>query len=153
MHSWQTMASCSMHVPKSLGRHSHWSLNVWWMVPSARLCRQNADGVEYRHQMSGADSQQGTSALFREDSGRPERTAGMWLAPELATSGTHEAYNTAGGRQRPEHCWASHISAWHTDGSGCLSRGAFGLHWFVIRRSLQSDIFNCFAVLSFDVEF
>jgi len=27
--------------------------------------------------MSGAGSQQGTPALFHEDSGRPERTAGM----------------------------------------------------------------------------
>ena len=35
--------------------------------------------------------QQGTSALFHEDSGRPERTAGMWLVPELATNGAHEA--------------------------------------------------------------
>jgi len=35
--------------------------------------------------MSGAGSQQGTPALFHKDSGRPERTAGMWLAPELST--------------------------------------------------------------------
>ena len=41
--------------------------------------------------MSGEGSQQGRSALFHEDSGRPERTAGMWLAPELATNGVHEA--------------------------------------------------------------
>jgi len=27
--------------------------------------------------MSGAGSQQGTSALFHKDSGKPERTAGM----------------------------------------------------------------------------
>jgi len=33
--------------------------------------------------MSGAGSQQGTPALFHEDSGKPECTAGMWLAPEL----------------------------------------------------------------------
>jgi len=41
--------------------------------------------------MSGAGSLQGTPALFHEDSGRPERTAGMWLAPELSTNGVHEA--------------------------------------------------------------
>ena len=41
--------------------------------------------------MSGAGSQQGTPALFHEDSGRPERTARMWLAPELSTSGVYEA--------------------------------------------------------------
>jgi len=35
--------------------------------------------------MSGEGSQQGTTALFYEDSGKPERTAGMWLAPELAS--------------------------------------------------------------------
>jgi len=41
--------------------------------------------------MSGGGSQQGTLALFHEDSGRPERTAGMWLALELSTNGVHEA--------------------------------------------------------------
>jgi len=41
--------------------------------------------------MSGAGCQQGTPALFHGDSGRPEHTAGMWLAPELSTNGVHEA--------------------------------------------------------------
>jgi len=91
VHSWQTTAGCFTHVPKPLGRHGHRVLNVWWTVRPAWLCQQNADGVEYRHQTSGEGPQQGTSALFREDSGRPERTAGMWLAPELATNGAHEA--------------------------------------------------------------
>jgi len=49
------------------------------------LCQQNADGVEYRHQMSGEGSQQGTAALFHEDSGRPERV------PALSTNGAHGA--------------------------------------------------------------
>ena len=40
--------------------------------------------------MSGEGPEQGTSALLHEDSGRPERTAGMRLAPELATNGAHE---------------------------------------------------------------
>ena len=43
----------------------------------AWLSQQSADDVECRRQMSGAGSHQGTSALFHEDSGRPERTAGM----------------------------------------------------------------------------
>ena len=34
-------------------RHGRWALNVWWTVPPAWLCQQNADGVEYRHQISG----------------------------------------------------------------------------------------------------
>ena len=37
----------------------------------------DADDVECRRQMSGAGSQQGTPALFHEDSGRPEHTAGI----------------------------------------------------------------------------
>ena len=53
VHSWQTTADCSTHVPKPLGRHGHRALNVWWTVRPAWLCQQNADGVEYRHQMSG----------------------------------------------------------------------------------------------------
>ena len=44
-----------------------------------------------RRQMSGAGSQQDTSALFHKDSGKPERTAGMWLAPELSANRVHEA--------------------------------------------------------------
>jgi len=32
VHSWQTTAGCSTHVPKSLGRHGHRALNVWWTV-------------------------------------------------------------------------------------------------------------------------
>ena len=55
-------------------------------VRPAWLCQQNADGVEYRHQMSGEGPEHGTSALLHE-----ERTAGMRLAPELATNGAHEA--------------------------------------------------------------
>ena len=84
-HSWQTTAGCSTHVLMPLGRHDHWAFNIWWTVRPAWLCQQSADGIEYRHQMSREGPQQGTSALFHEDSGRPERTAGMWLAPELAT--------------------------------------------------------------------
>ena len=57
------------------------------MVPPAWLSQQSADAVECRRQMSGAGSQQGTSALFHKDSGKPERTAGMRLAPELSTNG------------------------------------------------------------------
>ena len=83
-------AGCSMHVPRPLGRHGRRALNVWWMVP-AWLCQQSTDDVECRRQMSGEGSQQGTTALFHEDNSRPERTAGMWLAPKLVTSGAHEA--------------------------------------------------------------
>jgi len=32
VHSWQTTAGCSTHVPKPLERHGHWVLNVWWMT-------------------------------------------------------------------------------------------------------------------------
>ena len=35
VHSWQTTAGCSMHVPKPLGRHGHRVLIVWWTVPPA----------------------------------------------------------------------------------------------------------------------
>ena len=35
VHSWQTTAGCSTHVPKPLGRHGHRVLNVWWTVPPA----------------------------------------------------------------------------------------------------------------------
>ena len=62
-------------MPKPLGRHGHRVLNVWWTVPPAAwLSQQSADDVECRRQMSGAGSQQGTLALFHEDSGRPERS-------------------------------------------------------------------------------
>jgi len=77
VHSWQTTAGCSTHVPilKPLGTHDRRALNVWWTVRPVWLCQQNADDVECRRQMSGAGSQQGTPALFHEDSGRPERTS------------------------------------------------------------------------------
>jgi len=32
VHSWQTTAGCSTHVPKPLWRHGHRVLNVWWTV-------------------------------------------------------------------------------------------------------------------------
>ena len=41
----------------------------------------NVDALSRRRQMSGVGSQQGTSALFHKDSGKPERTAGMSLRP------------------------------------------------------------------------
>jgi len=66
VHSWQTTAGCSTHVPKPLGRHGHRVLNVWWTVRPAWLSQQSADDVECRRQMSGAGSQQGTPALFHE---------------------------------------------------------------------------------------
>ena len=37
VHSWQTTAGCSTHVPKPLGRHGHRALNVRWTVPPAWL--------------------------------------------------------------------------------------------------------------------
>jgi len=46
VHSWQTMAGCSTHVPKPLGRHGHRVLNVWWTVLPAWLSQQNADDVD-----------------------------------------------------------------------------------------------------------
>jgi len=61
------------------------------MVTPAWLSQQSENDVKCRRQMSGAGLQQGTPALFHEDSGRPERTAGMWLAPELSTNGVHQA--------------------------------------------------------------
>jgi len=76
VHSWQTTASCVMHELKPLGRHGR---RDWWMVPPAWLCQQSADDVECLFQMS------------EEDSGKPERTAGMSLAAELTTNGAHEA--------------------------------------------------------------
>jgi len=39
VHSWQTTAGCSTHVPKPLGRHGHRVLNVWWTVPPAWLAQ------------------------------------------------------------------------------------------------------------------
>ena len=81
-------------VPRTCRSHWEGTIAECWtsallMVPPAWLSQQNADDVECRHQMSGEGLQQGTSALFHEDSGMPERTAGMWLDPELATNGGH----------------------------------------------------------------
>jgi len=45
MHSWQMTAGCSMHVLRPPGRHGRRALNIWWMVPPAWLCQQNAGGV------------------------------------------------------------------------------------------------------------
>jgi len=56
VHSWQTTAGCSMHVPKPLRRHGHQVLNVWWTVPPAWLSQQSADDVECRRQMSAGYS-------------------------------------------------------------------------------------------------
>jgi len=43
-------------VPKPLERHGRQALNVWWTVPPAWLCQQNADGVQCQRQMSDSSS-------------------------------------------------------------------------------------------------
>jgi len=45
VHSWQTTAGCSTHVPKPLGRYDRRALNVWWTVRPAWRCQQNADAA------------------------------------------------------------------------------------------------------------
>ena len=86
VHSWQMTAGCSMHVLKPLVRHGRRALNVWWTVLAAWRCHQSEADVECLRQMSGEGSQQGTTVLFHVDSGRKERTAGIWLAPKSTTS-------------------------------------------------------------------
>ena len=116
VHTWQTTAGCSTYVLKPL--------NVCWTVPPAWLCQQSADDAECRRQMSREGSQQCTTALFRKDSGRLERTARMWLAPELATNGTHEAM---GGAEIQD--WAMTDEVARVDIAGLDNDGRHGKDW------------------------
>jgi len=90
-HSWQTMTGCSTHVPKPQKRHGRRASNVVIGTTSMAVSRaQTASSVDVICPEK-APSKQDTTALFHEDSGKPECITGMWLAPELATNGAHEA--------------------------------------------------------------
>jgi len=108
------MAGCSTHVPKPLGRHGHRVLNVWWTVPPAWLSQQSADDVKCRRRMSGAGSQQGTPALFHEDSGRPEHT--LWeVQGQLALTVLEGIMEGLRHQGRPRRQWIQDIEEW----TGC----------------------------------
>jgi len=148
VHSWQMTAGCSTHVPRPLERHGRRALNVWWTVPPAWLNQQSTDDVECRRQMPGEGIQQGTSALFHEDSVRPERAAGMWLAPELATNGAHGAWgyafwpprweNQTGGGiqdglqpvlQLSRDTGENRVAVVHLADNQCTNQGQQGMTW------------------------
>ena len=120
-HQRRITASCSTHVQKPRGKHGRRALYVWWTVPPAWLSQQSADDVKCLRQMSGEGFQQGTTALFHEESGRPICTAGMWLAPELASSVDHEAKGLCILTMVP--CWENQMGGGIQDGLRPV------LHW------------------------
>jgi len=68
-------------------RCSRWLSYTGLMERPVTLCWPRTGDDDRRHRRHGVDCQQGTTALCREGSKMPERTAGIGFSPEHATSG------------------------------------------------------------------
>ena len=145
VYSWQTTAGCSTHVPKPL-----WEGTVTECWKSAGRYHQHG-WVSRAQTTSSVDVR--CPVLFHEDSDRPERTAGMWLAPELSTNGVDEAYgvryasrweNQTGGGiqdglqlvlQLAGDTSENRVAVVHLADNQCTNQGQQGMSW---QRSLHA---------------
>jgi len=116
------------------------------MAESAECRRCRVSTLDVQSRLAGC--QQGTPALFHEDSGRPQQTVGMWLALELSTNAVLEAMGLCvltASLRKPNGCGIqdglhpvlqvagktseNRVAVVHLADNQCTNQGQQGMSW------------------------